>query len=216
MSGKNRRRVSVHRLVKASASMVLAALCLCACQSGASKLSTPPATATSTTAPVTWSQLMQRPLNIPSAPPGTPCARDRGHEIHPAFSLAVGKGPVYAAGSLGESDGILEYAPPQNYHSATWGGQKTLWVIDSAYRGAVLIRGRQIDGPHEVRFDRGLDEQGKGTLEELQPALRLLGSKEDPWANYPTATRLDTPGCYAFQVDGASFSYLIYFQARPE
>jgi len=33
------------------------------------------------------------------------------------------------------------------------------------------------------------------------------------WRYYPTETLLRTPGCYAFQVDGFGFSYVLIFQA---
>jgi len=32
---------------------------------------------------------------------------------------------------------------------------------------------------------------------------------------HPAATFLRAPGCYAYQVDGRGFSYLIVFTARP-
>jgi hypothetical protein len=124
----------------------------------------------------------------------------------------VGIGPVYAAGLLGLMDGILPYDTTQFYPSATWGGQKVLWVVAPSYTGPVLIRGQQLDGPHALRFDGGVD----GVT--LQPNLRLMGGPGYgmPWPNWPTNTRFEAPGCYAYQMDGLTFSYAIVFQAEEQ
>jgi hypothetical protein len=42
--------------------------------------------------------------------------------------------------------------------------------------------------------------------------LRLVGPEADL---HPAATYLRGPGCYAYQVDGRGFSYLIVVAARP-
>lgn len=34
--------------------------------------------------------------------------------------------------------------------------------------------------------------------------------------NTPSLTRVRAPGCYAYQVDGRTFSYLVIFEARLE
>jgi hypothetical protein len=202
--------------------LLLVAICFGACQPFPSASHTSAPTPTPTAPTITWDELVQRPLHIPAISAGATCPRDHGHFIDAAFAPGVGSGPVYAVGFLGQTDGILPYAPPQNYHSATWGGEKTLWAIAPSYRGAVIVRGRQLDGPHEIRFDNGLDEHGVYWEATLQPFLRLMGGEKyatpggNPWANYATNTRLEAPGCYAFQVDGASFSYLIVFEATDQ
>jgi hypothetical protein len=84
-----------------------------------------------------------------------------------------------------------------------WGGQKVLWFVDPRYQGYVLVRGHQIDGPHGMRFQTSLDPQ-------------LVINTADggtPWPNMPSYTRLQAPGCYAYQVDGTTFSDEIIFQA---
>ena len=68
------------------------------------------------------------------------------------------------------------------------------------YAGRVLVRGRRLDGPGLVRFGRG-----------LVPALELrmpAGRREQP-----SFTRLRSPGCYAYQVDGRTFSRVVIFRA---
>ncbi|HEU4784207.1 MAG TPA: hypothetical protein VFS83_12775, partial [Ktedonobacterales bacterium] len=118
--------------------------------------------------------------------------------------IALGNGPVYPVG-LG-AEGVLEYAPPQNFESGDWGGQKVLWVVSPAYHGLVLIRGGRLDGAGEVRFERGADPPA--VLE-----FDALGLDPDGWSGNPSYTRIRAPGCYAYQVDGDGFSEVIVFQA---
>jgi hypothetical protein len=73
-----------------------------------------------------------------------------------------------------------------------------------------LIRGRQIDGPNELRFGPGDNPSTELQLDESNMAV--IG--EGDWPNWPSYTRLRTPGCYAYQVDGTSFSTVITFQAQ--
>jgi hypothetical protein len=80
---------------------------------------------------------------------------------------------------------------------------KVLWIVDPIYGGPVLIRGRQLDGPNELRFDNGA----------LPPrAIKILPAARV--RDRPSYTRVRGPGCYAYQVDGLGFSYVIIFEAR--
>lgn len=169
-----------------------------------------PATATSTanagapTAQATVSELEQRPLHLPTLAPGSPCPAAHGHTVSPNYGLALGDGPAYPIG-LGET-GTLPISSAQNFSSQEWGGNKVLWVIDTAhYDGLVLVRGHQIDGPNELRFERG-----------NTPPLQLWLAPNpgtDGWTSQPSYTRVRAPGCYAYQIDGTSFSKVIVFQA---
>ncbi|MFJ2032794.1 hypothetical protein [Streptosporangium sp. NPDC087985] len=77
--------------------------------------------------------------------------------------------------------------------------------MNPALTTPVLIRGRQLDGPGDVRFD-------DPAVEEL-----LLDPTKDAlpggWRDYPSLTRLRTPGCYAYQIDAAVGSFTIVFRA---
>jgi hypothetical protein len=69
-----------------------------------------------------------------------------------------------------------------------------------------------------MRFNGGLDQQtyqGDWTTAPLLASLRLVGGPTygSPWANWPSYTRIQTAGCYAYQVDGLTFSEVIVFQA---
>ena len=156
-----------------------------------------------------WHRL-QRPLQTPSVADGAQCPTSAANGLLSRFGgftgPAWGKGPAYPAG-LGNAKPVLSYAdpiPPQSgFHGSAWFGNKVLWVVDrDTYRGPLLIRGRQVDGPNRLRFERG-----------RVPPLEL---RLEPTAtDYPSYTRVRAPGCYAYQVDGIGFSYTIVFEARP-
>jgi hypothetical protein len=93
----------------------------------------------------------------------------------------IGPGPAYA--TLGRSS-TLYATKPATFESNAWDGDKVLWVLDPKYTGgAVLVRGRRLDGPGLVRFDRGnlpTDE------------LRLTAGQ----STRPSFTRVRAAGCY--------------------
>jgi hypothetical protein len=166
--------------------------------------------------PVNVWQRLQRPLRVPTIAGGSTCPTtspdpkgnltriDRG-----LTGIAWGKGPAYP-GALHSEKGrpTLRYVdpiPPQSlFYGSKWFGQKVVWVIDPAYRGPMLVRGRQVDGPNELRFNRGVIPP-----REMQilpsPSLRTE----------PFFTRVRASGCYGYQVDGLGFSSVIVFEAKP-
>ena len=158
-----------------------------------------------------WRGLLQRPLRVPTLAAGSPCPSsgqdgtlgDRG--IVELQGLPVfGPGPAYP--TLGSEGGraFLSYAVGWGYDG--WDGTKVLWAVPR-YVGPYVVRGRQLDGPGELRFD-----QGPNWSNMLHAELRLVG----PYADLnPAATFLKSPGCYAYQVDGRGFSYMIVFTAQP-
>ena len=96
--------------------------------------------------------------------------------------------------------------PEQIYYPSDWSGNKVLWVA-RRYRGPVLIRGRQLDGPNELRF-------GLSHVPGREMRLSSVGGRSPGgWQNRPSTTRLRVPGCYAWQVDGTTFSRVIVFRA---
>jgi hypothetical protein len=84
------------------------------------------------------------------------------------------------------------------------------WTSASSYRGPVLIRGRRIDGPGAIGFG-----EGHVPYDELQLLDSSQGSSSPPGGGrqWLTITRARTMGCYAYQVDGTSFSEVIVFRA---
>jgi hypothetical protein len=122
------------------------------------------------------------------------------------FGLAQGKGPVWPVLGFPKVSFFYPVPPQATYYPSDWSGNKILWIA-RRYRGPVLIRGAQLDGPSGVRF-------GLAQVPALEMRLRSVGgSSPGGWQNRPSTTRLRAPGCYAWQVDGTTFSRVIVFKA---
>jgi hypothetical protein len=115
----------------------------------------------------------------------------------------VGPGPAWPVG-LVQPGSVLRvtYPPPPGslMYGSEWSGNKVLWFVSPAAVGPVLVRGGRIDAPGEVRFDLDLNPSKE---------LRLSGPLD-----HPSTTRVRAAGCYAYQVDGPSFSYPVVFRAE--
>jgi hypothetical protein len=93
-----------------------------------------------------------------------------------------------------------------SFVGSTWPGARVTFVAASDYTGPIIIRGGEIGGAGAVGFGEGhipVDE-----LQLLTPATTSGGVRE-----WPTFTRLRSPGCYAYQADGTDFSEVIVFAA---
>ena len=162
----------------------------------------------------TWASL-HRPLHVPILATGTPCPVSMTRQVRldarQGTNGLAGPGPAYPSLS---SPGVVEFVYPPvqqqvDFYGSGWGGNKVLWWVARSYKGPVLIRGRQLDGPHLVRFDRGM------------PPAREIRIPPYPGAYYrtrardrPSYTRLEAAGCYGYQIDGLGFSRVIVFEGR--
>ena len=148
---------------------------------------------------------LRRALHLPTLAPDAPCPVS---QVDPTvqFSIygvgnGIGPGPAYPI----VGTGTLQIAPPENFGSTSWGGQKVLWFVLPSYSGPVLIRGGRLDAPGLVRFEIG----------DVPPRELLIPGRNGPRGR-PSYTRLEEPGCYAYQIDGTNFSGIIVFRAvRP-
>ena len=115
------------------------------------------------------------------------------------------------------------------YYFGPWGGlpvsagdlNKTPWIVDTAYKGRLVIRGRRVDGPGQVGFGfwppgfgTPVQQPGVGVLfsrpdtdgrtvvyqPELDVSLPAGGQSDGQYWSFPFA------GCFAIQVDGDRFS----------
>jgi hypothetical protein len=150
---------------------------------------------------------LRRPLQLPELSGNEPCPVERPHTVNPEFSPALGTGPVYPILTPEQHVLSFQYPPSKKspFAGSEWGGAKVLWVGRPSYRGPVLVRGGQIDGSNPLGF-----EGGKVPFGELQ-----LHDPPGPggWADWPTYTRVRAPGCYAYQIDGTTFSRIVVFRA---
>lgn len=154
--------------------------------------------------------LSARRLRIPTIT-AAECPVASARRVSPDFGPALGDGPVYPI--FGTTDGVLRYGygDERGGFQGEWGGEKVLWVAPPGFAGPVLVRGRQLDGPNEVRFGGGLDPPGELFLDD---DLAVAPSPSG-WTNWPSYTRVRAPGCYAYQIDTAEGTAVIVFRAEP-
>jgi hypothetical protein len=156
---------------------------------------------------------LRRPLHTPRLAPGAPCPVTRTRAMMSFLGPVVGPGPVYPVLTV-DASGSMMFDPPRAGQSifpgSEWGGQKVLWAAAPRYAGSVLIRGRELDGPRAVGFD-----DDRVPFDEMQLLAAGATSSAEPtgWREWPSYTRLRVGGCYAYQVDGVSFSTVIVFRA---
>jgi hypothetical protein len=151
-----------------------------------------------------WDYLRARPLIDRRIAAGEPCpvTTQTGRTNS---NTGLGPGPAYP---IGPANVITMPMPPPERYGPEWSGRKRVWILDRRYAVRALVRGYQLDGTNEVRFVRG----PQWTDEKMLNPIRELPVEGDT----PSLTRLRAPGCYAYQVDGRGFSYLVIFEARVE
>jgi hypothetical protein len=109
---------------------------------------------------------------------------------------------------------VLQLAPAANFNSQSWAGQKVLWLVLPSYRGPVLIRGARLDGNSTVRFQSGNVPPRQLAIPTSTRGGQPTGMTPPAGTRYvPSYTRLRGPGCYAYQIDGITFSRVIVFRA---
>ena len=149
-----------------------------------------------------YSQLSRRPVRRPActltAQQGT--LKRNGFGSVPAWGSPAS--PFMPERSLVAP---VEYDPGAY---ADYGVFKAMWAIDPRYVGPVLVRGRQLDGTDVLKFEKG--EAGFSDYTRAHPTTEL---HESGGYIHPSVTRVQTLGCYAYQVDGIGFSYSIVFRA---
>jgi hypothetical protein len=92
-----------------------------------------------------------------------------------------------------------------------WGGQKVLWVARPEYQAPILIRGHHLREKWWLAFD--------GWRGRPYAEMRLLQATPNPgaeWRQFPSYTRVRARRCYAYQVDGLTFSIVVVFRAAPD
>jgi hypothetical protein len=158
---------------------------------------------------------LRRPLHLPTLASGGECPASDPHSISKQFGGALGRGPVYPIIPFTKGvpgDLAFEYPPSKLsiFAGSDWGGQKVLWVIRRTYTGPVLIRGRQLDGPHALGFD---GESRAYSELQIPPGTGAEEGNPGGWGGTTSEVRLKAPGCYAFQIDGTTFSSVVVFRA---
>lgn len=170
--------------------------------------------------PDAWAPLLRRSVQLPVVGPGEPCPTTKSVATYPDWiGPVLGDGPIYPA--FGGPEGVFAASNPVYeeagwYTAVNWYAKKVLWVSDPTYNGIALVRGGRIDDIGGVRFTGGADQT-------LLPALRLTldawvtGHNAEPgWREWNSGSWFTGPGCYAYQVDGDSFTDVIVVQVVVE
>jgi hypothetical protein len=155
--------------------------------------------------------VLRRPLHLPILRSGQRCPTTQGQLVNtPQFGgIAVGKGPVQAIIAEEPAQdarrGIADLVSPTN--TPPWLGFKTLWFSAPTYQGPFVIRAERLDHPGAIAM-------GEGPTADfiVVPPGPTLNSSEG-WREAPGGTWVKSPGCYAWQVDGLTFSEVIVVQA---
>jgi len=158
---------------------------------------------------------LHRPLHLPRLAPGAPCPVSHV-DSSVSFASRFGTGAGLGAGPAFPilPTGVLQLAPAANFNSKSWAGQKVLWLVLPSYRGPVLIRGGRLDGNSLVRFQTGNLPPAQLTIPVYTRGVQPGGLTPPTGTRYlPSYTRLRGPGCYAYQIDGTTFSRVIVFSA---
>ena len=125
-------------------------------------------------------------------------------------------GPIYAV--IGGIPRVMGLRPALR---GRWAIQdETLWIGKPSYTGPVLVRGGRLDGDSRVRFGGAPHPRLELRLPagewDMPDAVQLRGAPlqlRKGWRAAKTTTRIKVGGCYAFQIDGEGFSYVLAFKA---
>ena len=130
------------------------------------------------------------------------------------------RGPVYAALPEGAPRIVVLSALPRRPGDSRSWLVRTLWISRPSYDGPVLVRGGRLDRPGALGFGASLRESLR------LPAGSWAGIRVDSggegadarkgWRVAVMPTQIRGPGCYAFQVDGLGFSYVLAFGVQAE
>jgi len=153
---------------------------------------------------------LRRPLHLPALDPGAPCPTSSGRQFSNGQfgGIALGSGPVrplISAPGGAPEHGVL--ALSRQSPRSPWWAIKTLWFSHPRYRGPVLVRGRRLDGPAKVVFG----EEPSLIDPQLPPGPTINGTHG--WREWPGGTFVHSFGCYAWQIDGTTFSTVVVFKA---
>jgi hypothetical protein len=152
--------------------------------------------------------LLKRPLRMPTVAPGAPCpvseVTERSGVVQPADARGLGKGPLYPITFyIGENATLRlgkETAGPEGLYEL-----KVVWAASAGYRGPAVVRLGRIDGTGRGHVSLFYDSAARRGDAVVFPA------SEFP-SDFPSATAVSGPGCYAYQIDGAGLEEIIVFR----
>ena len=180
-------------------------------------LSSPSTAAASSPEPAELAALRARPLRLPTLAAGEACPvthpappdppSPSGHPLSTGGPpSALGHAPVFPDARYFRGDRAQLWVRAETTHPG-WYSAKVPWASRTGYLGWVLIRTGRLDGPGRARVGLRLAD---GTA--ISEALAV--NVQADWQFWPGSTEVTAPGCYAYQVDGSSFTEIIVFRAE--
>ena len=130
--------------------------------------------------------------------PGNPAHRDLVTPLLPARPASAGD----------VRHGVADLDPAE---TPGWREFKTLWFSAPAYQGPFVIRAERLDkhGPIRLGGSGALPTSATPIVVPSGPTLNSWNG----WRTVPSGTWARAPGCYAWQVDGITFSEIIVVRA---
>jgi hypothetical protein len=145
------------------------------------------------------------PLRLPEVPAGAACPVTAARPwFGPgAAARVLGDGPLYPIADYFRGETELELRPDDRQPDGSY-ERKVRW-IGAGYAGPVLVRAARIDVPGVAgaTFSYVGERRDGGHYAELTEENNDL----------PATTTVTGPGCFAYQVDGITFSRTIVFRA---
>jgi hypothetical protein len=126
------------------------------------------------------------------------------------------RGPVYAL--VGDAPRIVGLS--LHPRVGRWYTVPTIWFSRPSYDGPILVRGGRLDMPGRLRFGSGVRPRMELRLPAGDWPLgdwpRVVQRPPESWRATGIPTLIPAPGCYAYQVDGVGFSYVLAFGAQSQ
>ena len=147
-------------------------------------------------------EALRRPLTLDRLAPGTACPVSPATSISSTITDVQGDGPVYAA-----DGGGIELREAARNRNGLY-DIRILWVSTADYAGPVLVRGQRVDADGAMTFLSSGAELRLPRESDIGWAGKPIG-----WRGWPSRVLLPDPGCYAWQIDGESFTDVIWVLA---
>jgi hypothetical protein len=157
-----------------------------------------------------WDKLANRSVRLPRLTSNASCPTTahhtpaRDHHLNVIDEGRLTRGRVYGQGPVFPLINPESVRLWSRWHGiGAWYATPITWAVDSRYRGPVLIRGRQLDGPARTQFQTAVPGPRRVSVRLRSPR------PSEPRRSLTTQVRVPGPGCYGWQIDGYGFSQTI-------
>ncbi len=151
---------------------------------------------------------LKRPLHFPALRPGQDCPTTSGYPVTTPSGpdgIALGQGLIRPVIAM---EGDLRHGVTDVTSADGWLGFKTDWLSFPGYQGPFVVRAKSLTGTGSVAVS--FDTPPMVVPLVVPPGPTLNGG--DGWRDAPGNTWVKDSGCYAWQVDGLTFSEIIVFR----